>query len=107
AEQLADDRLDPRVERLDAHAAVRRFDPHLAPVDDAVQPALLPQVREVGPERAVALRGELEVVRLRQGEESHTEEASRENDNGGPPLGRRRPCLRALASLGPDAMSQL
>ena len=51
-------------------------DPHLAPADDAVQPALVPEVREVGPERAVALGRELEVVRLGDAQERHVPDAS-------------------------------
>ena len=57
------------VVRLDPHAAGRRFDAHLAAGDDAVQPALVPQVRAVGAVRAEALGRGVEVVRLREGEE--------------------------------------
>ena len=61
-----------RVERLDAHAAGRRLDPHLTPADDAVQAALVPEVREIGPERAEALGRELEVVRLRKAQQQRS-----------------------------------
>ena len=54
-----------RVERLDVDAAGRRLDPDLPAADDAVQPAFVPEVREVDAERAEALGGEREVVRLR------------------------------------------
>jgi hypothetical protein len=40
-------------------------DPQLAPVDDAVQRALVPEVRRVAPEGAEPLRREDEVVGLR------------------------------------------
>ena len=70
-EQLADDGLGPRVERFHPHAAVGRLDPHLASVDDAVQAAFTPEVREVGPERAVALGRELEVVGRRNKKKRH------------------------------------
>ena len=66
SEQLSHDRLDLGVERVDVHAAGGGFDPHLASADDAVQTALVPEVREVGPERAEALGREREVVRLGQ-----------------------------------------
>ena len=65
AEQLLDDGRGLGVERLDVDAAGRRLDPHLARADDAVQPALVPEVREVDAERAEALGREREVVRLR------------------------------------------
>jgi hypothetical protein len=54
---VRDDRLVVRV------AGAR--DPQLAPVDDAVQRALVPEVRRVAPEDAEPLRRQLEVVRLR------------------------------------------
>ena len=47
----------------------RRRDPHLAPADDAVQRAVVPEVREVGAEHAEALGRELEVVRLRKAQQ--------------------------------------
>ena len=47
AEQLLDHRRGLGVERLDVDAAGRSLDPHLARADDAVQPALVPEVREV------------------------------------------------------------
>ena len=49
AEQLQHDRPRLVVERLDVDPARRRLDPHLAPADDAVQAAVVPEVREVGP----------------------------------------------------------
>ena len=59
------------VERLDVDAAGRRLDPHLAAADDAVQAALVPEVREVGPEGAEALGRDVEVVRLGKLERRH------------------------------------
>jgi hypothetical protein len=53
-----------RDDRLVVRVAGPR-DPVLAPVDDAVQPALVPEVRRVASERAEPLRREDEVVRLR------------------------------------------
>ena len=70
-EQLPHDRLGLRVERLDADAARRGLDAHLAAVHDAVQAALVPEVRAVGAEYAVALRGQVEVVRLREPQQAH------------------------------------
>ena len=63
-EQRANDGLGRLVERLDVDAAGRGLDPDLAPADDAMDSALVPEVREVGPERAVARGREREVVRL-------------------------------------------
>jgi hypothetical protein len=54
---VRDDRLVVRVPRTG--------DAQLAPVDDAVQRALVPEVRRVAPEDAEPLRREDEVVRLR------------------------------------------
>ena len=70
-EQLADDACDLVVQRLDADAAGRRLDPYLPSADDAVQPALVPEVGEVGAEAAEALRREGEVVRLGDRQERH------------------------------------
>ena len=53
------------VERLDVNAAVRCLDPHLTRADDPVEPALVPEVRDVDPEHPEALGREREVVRLR------------------------------------------
>ena len=64
-------RLDRRVERLDEDAARRRLDPHLPPADHAVEPALVPEVRDVRAERAEPLGRDLEVVRLRDRKERH------------------------------------
>ena len=71
AEQLANHRPGLGIERLDAHAAARRRDPHLSPPNDAAQGAVDPEVREVRPERAVAPGRELEVIGLWQAEERH------------------------------------
>src|SRR5437868_5230671 len=71
AEQLAHDGLGLGVERLDVDTAVGRRYPHLASVDDAVEAAVVPEVREIGPERAVPLGRERKVVRLRDAEERH------------------------------------
>ena len=71
AEQLPDDVSRRLVQRLDLDTAGSSLDPHLAPADDAVQPALVPEVRAVGPEGAKALGRELEVVRLGKGEQRH------------------------------------
>ena len=62
---------DRVVERVDVHAVRRRLDAHLRPVDDPVEPTVEPQVREVDPEGPVALRGEVEAVRLRQRQHGH------------------------------------
>src|SRR5437588_7426105 len=70
-EELAHDRFGPRIERLDADTAVCALDPHLPPVDDSLEAALVPEIREVGPERAVPLGRELEVVRRRKPENPH------------------------------------
>src|SRR5262245_2229830 len=76
AEQLAHHGLDARVERLDVDASVGPGDPHLLSVDDPVQPVLLPEVREVGPEGAVAGGRELEGVRIWKLEQRHAYPAS-------------------------------
>jgi hypothetical protein len=49
-----------------AHASVARLDANLASVEDAVKPAVVPQVGEIGTERPVALRRERKVERLRK-----------------------------------------
>ena len=46
-----------------------RLDPHLPPGDHPVEPALVPQVREVRPEGAEALGRDVEVVRLRKAQQ--------------------------------------
>src|SRR5205085_1401369 len=70
-EELAGDRLDLRIERLDEDAARRRLDPYLPAGHDAVQTALVPQVRKIRPEGAEALGRDLEVVRLGKLKERH------------------------------------
>ena len=95
---MRDDRLGLGVERLDVDAAGRRLDPHLAPADDAMEPALVPEVRAVEPERAEALRREREVERLRDGEERQGRTLA-----PGPPLqlgGPSRPRSSGLACPG-------
>jgi hypothetical protein len=71
AQQLPDDRFDRLVERLDLHPASSRRDSHLAPVDDAVQAAVVPDVRAVDAPEREAVERELEVVRGRHRDESH------------------------------------
>jgi hypothetical protein len=68
---MLDDGAGEVVERLDVDAARRCLDPDLAAVDDAVQAALVPDVREVDAERAEALGRVLEVVRLGHGQKGH------------------------------------
>ena len=48
------------------HPAGRRLDPHFGSREHPVQDAVEPEVREVGAERPVALRRELEVEGLRE-----------------------------------------
>src|SRR5215213_10696833 len=67
-EQLFDDRPRLGVERLDGDAARGRSDAHLAAADDTMDAAVVPQVREIGPEGAEALGRTLEVVRLGHGQ---------------------------------------
>ena len=71
ADELPDYRPRLRVERLDAHSARRRRDPHLALADHAVQSSVDPEVREVRPEGSEPLGRELEVERLRQAQQAH------------------------------------
>jgi hypothetical protein len=71
AQQLADDRLDLRVERLDLDAAVRRSDPHLPAADGAVQRPVLPHRGPVEPEGAEARGRQLERERLGRREKRH------------------------------------
>ena len=85
SEELADDRLRLRVERLDVDTAVRRLDANLSAVDDAVQSAFAPEVREVRPEGAIALGRELEVVRLRDGQQGHAANLKRVRPRGSDP----------------------
>ncbi len=66
AEQRARNGLDLAVERLDADALTRRGNPSLTAGHDPKEGVILPEVREVEPERAKALRREAEVVRLRK-----------------------------------------
>ena len=77
AEELAHDgsRLD--VERLDLHPAVRSDDPDLAAGDHTVQTVVVPEVREIRAERPVALRRQLEVVRIRDAQVAHAATLSR------------------------------
>src|SRR6266545_3982767 len=56
AQQLQDNRPSLVVERLDVDASGGRLDPHLALADDAVEAALVPEVRKVDAERTEALR---------------------------------------------------
>ena len=78
------DRLDLGAERRNVDAARRGFDPKLAPGDDAVDAALVPEVREIGPERSEALGRDLEVVRLRERKRRQASEraTSRRSSNG-------------------------
>jgi len=57
----------------DASARAIQPDRELAPLHDAVQPALVPEVRAVHAEGAEALGGHLEVERLRQLQDGHGE----------------------------------
>src|SRR6266550_3660853 len=52
----------------------RGFDSDLAPADDAVDAALVPEVREIRPEGSEPFSRELEVVRIRQREKSQARE---------------------------------
>jgi hypothetical protein len=74
---VPDDDLGPGVERLDGDASGSRLDPDFPAADDAVQAAFVPEVREVGAERAEPPRRELEVVRRRNAEDGQTRKASR------------------------------
>ena len=76
AEQPPHDRRDLGIERLDVDSAGRIGDPHLPSVDDPVQAAVVPEVREVGAERAVAGGRKLEGVGLGKLEERHAYAAS-------------------------------
>ena len=60
-EQVLD--LGPGV-GLGPHASGRRLEPHLPAADDAIQGAVVPEVRPVRAERAKALGRELEAVRV-------------------------------------------
>lgn len=55
-----------RLGRRDRDAAGGRLDAQLDPGEDPVEAAVVPEVREVGPEGAKPLRRELEVERLRE-----------------------------------------
>jgi hypothetical protein len=68
SEVVPNDGFDDGVERLDLDAARSGLDSNLAPADDAVHAALVPEVGEVRSERAVARRREREVERLRKRE---------------------------------------
>ena len=70
-DERAHDGLGLRVERLGVDTARSRLDPQLAPADDPVQAALVPQARTVDAERAKALGAEREVERPGHGEERH------------------------------------
>ena len=63
-EELAHDRLDLRVERIDVHSSRRVGDAHFAASHNPMQPVVVPEVREVRAEGPVAGRRELEVVGL-------------------------------------------
>ena len=76
AEEPAHDGLDAGVERLNVDTAGRFGDPHLPALDDPVQPAFVPEVREVCAEGAVARGRELEGVGLGKLEERHAYAAS-------------------------------
>src|SRR5438094_628374 len=65
AEELANERLGLRVERLHLDAAVRRRDPQLPPAGRAVQRPVLPDSRPVEAEGAEAGSRQLEGERLR------------------------------------------
>ena len=76
AEQPPHDRRDLGIERLDVDSAGRLGDPHLPAVDDPVQAPFVPEVGEVGAERAVAGCRKLEGIGLRELEERHASTAS-------------------------------
>ena len=71
AEQLAYDRLDLVVERLDVHAALGRRDPDLAAVDDTMQTTVVPDVRAIDAPEREAVERPVEVVRLRYRQQAH------------------------------------
>src|SRR5690242_8686371 len=65
ADQLAHDRLDLVVERLGVHPAGRVGDTYLASGDDAVEAAVVPDVRAVDAPECEAVERGVEVVGLR------------------------------------------
>ena len=93
------ERHPPRlaVERLDVRPARRRLDPHFAHADDAVQPAVDPEVREVRPEGAEAFRRELEVERLRETEQAHASARKSVSGSYGTPRRSRNPASDPVA----------
>ena len=82
-------RLDRRVERLDVHRPRQpRSSPHAR--RRPMQPFLVPEVRQVGPERAVPSRRELERVRLAESEKGHSGGLSRVERQRAPSTGHRK-----------------
>jgi hypothetical protein len=69
--ELAYDRFDLLVQRLDAYAALGRRDPNFAAVDDTVEPTVAPDVRAIDAPEREAVERALEVVRLRYRNETH------------------------------------
>ena len=65
------------------------LDPHLAPVDDAMQAALVPEVRQVGAERAEPL-GRESKERLGKADERHGPDATRAGPCRRPPAASRQ-----------------
>jgi len=65
AEQPPHDDFGALVERLDVDAAGRLGDPDLAAVHDAVQPAFVPEVREIAAANAVSRSRSPKVVWLK------------------------------------------
>ena len=104
AAQVAAHRLrELGVAAVDRHAARRRLDAHLAPAEHPVEPVLVPEVGEVGAERAVALGREPEVERLRKRDGERRNGSPRSARRGRPaPRGRsarpRRAKTRSAAS---------
>ncbi len=82
-EEPLDHRPGQVVERLDVDPA-RGGRSDLAPADSAVESAVEPEVREVGPEHPEALGRELEVVRLRKAQQQRRR-GSRTARTGGLP----------------------
>jgi len=70
-EELAYDRLDLVVQRLDVHAALGRRDPDFAPAHHTVQAGVVPNVRAVDAPEREAVERALEVVWLRYRNETH------------------------------------
>ena len=74
ADHGARDRLGLVIQRLDVDAARRRLDPDLPPADDAMDAALVPEVRDIRAEGSEPFSRELEVVRIRQRKKSQARE---------------------------------